>query len=176
MSNVHIVKKGDTLWGISNKYHISLNELIEINGLYGKKKYLLKIGKKIYLQKNNYGNVDTFLTIKIYDLKWESISQAKLLLEYDDQCKLMTSDDNGVIKDIKIEDALKGIKISFYTLKNKFELIAHHKTLPLGKKILKLSSRAMILKGNTYKVEGIAALLYKRLCCTNLAYKVYSVL
>ena len=52
MSNVHIVKKGDTLWGISNKYHISLNELIEINGLYGKKKNLLKIGQKIYLQKN----------------------------------------------------------------------------------------------------------------------------
>ncbi|NUG11282.1 LysM peptidoglycan-binding domain-containing protein, partial [Acinetobacter seifertii] len=25
MSNIHIVKKGDTLWGISNKYHIKLN-------------------------------------------------------------------------------------------------------------------------------------------------------
>ena len=45
MSNVHIVKKGDTLWGISNKYNISLNELVEINGLYGKKKNLLKIGR-----------------------------------------------------------------------------------------------------------------------------------
>ena len=51
MSNVHIVKKGDTLWGISNKYNISLNELVEINGLYGKKKNLLKIGQKIYLKK-----------------------------------------------------------------------------------------------------------------------------
>ena len=33
MTNVHIVKKGNTLWGISNKYNISLNELVEINGL-----------------------------------------------------------------------------------------------------------------------------------------------
>ena len=112
MSNVHIVKKGDTLWGISNKYNISLNELVEINGLYGKKKNLLKIGQKIYLKKNNSRNIDTFLTIKVYDLKWESIPQAKLLLEYDGQCHLMTSDDNGLIKDIQIEDALKGIKIS----------------------------------------------------------------
>ena len=84
MSNVHIVKKGDTLWGISNKYNISLNELVEINGLYGKKKNLLKIGQKIYLKKNNSRKIDTFLTIKVYDLKWESIPQAKLLLEYDE--------------------------------------------------------------------------------------------
>ena len=69
MSNVHIVKKGDTLWGISNKYNISLNELVEINGLYGKKKNLLKIGQKIYLKKNNSRKIDTFLTIKVYDLK-----------------------------------------------------------------------------------------------------------
>ena len=75
MSNVHIVKKGDTLWGISNKYNISLNELVEINGLYGKKKNLLKIGQKVYLNKNNSRKIDTFLTIKIYDLKWESIQR-----------------------------------------------------------------------------------------------------
>lgn len=60
MSNVHIVKKGNTLWGISNKYNISLNELVEINGLYGKKKNLLKIGQKIYLKKNNSRNIDTW--------------------------------------------------------------------------------------------------------------------
>ncbi len=155
MSNIHIVKKGDTLWGISNKYHIKLNELIEINGLYGRKKNLLKIGQQIYLKKENVKKYDTTLVIKIYDLKWEPITHGKLLLEYDDKCHLVTSNDKGVIEDIQIEDALKGIKISFYTLKNKFELIAHHKTLPLGKKILKLSSRAMMIKGNTYKVEGI---------------------
>lgn len=155
MSNIHIVKKGDTLWGISNKYHIKLNELIEINGLYGRKKNLLKIGQQIYLKKDNVKKYDTTLVIKIYDLKWEPITHGKLLLEYDDKCHLATSNDKGVIEDIQIEDALKGIKISFYTLKNKFELIAHHKTLPLGKKILKLSSRAMMIKGNTYKVEGI---------------------
>lgn len=53
MNNVHIVKKGDTLWGISNKYHINLNDLIEINSLSGKKKNLLQIGQKVYLSKNN---------------------------------------------------------------------------------------------------------------------------
>ena len=58
MSNIHIVKKGDTLWGISNKYHIKLNELIEINGLYGRKKNLLKIGQQIYLKKENVKKYD----------------------------------------------------------------------------------------------------------------------
>ncbi len=48
-------------------------------------------------------------------------SQAKLLLEYDGQCHLMIYY-YIVIKYIQIEDALKGIKISLYTLKNIFEL------------------------------------------------------
>ena len=62
MSNVHIVKKKDTLWGISNKYNISLNELVEINGLYGKKKNLLKIGDKGIFEQGIIVKIDTFLT------------------------------------------------------------------------------------------------------------------
>ena len=123
MNNVYVVKKGDTLWGISNKYHIKLSDLIEINGLYGKKKNLLQIEQKIYLKKNNSRGIDTFLTIKIYDLKWEPISQAKLLLEYDGKCHLIRSDAAGIVEGIQVEDAMKGMKISLFTIKNKFELI-----------------------------------------------------
>lgn len=86
------------------------------------------------MSKNNSKKFDTFLTITICDLKWEPISQAKLLLEYDGQCHLVITDASGSVKDIQIEDALKGIQISLYTIKNKFEVIAHHKILPLGKK------------------------------------------
>ncbi|WP_196075088.1 MULTISPECIES: LysM domain-containing protein, partial [unclassified Acinetobacter] len=154
MDNVYIVKNGDTLWGISNRYKIKLSELIEINKLYGRKQHLLQIGQKIYL-KGTAKNIDTILTIKMFDLKWEAISNAKLLLEYDDHCYIVTSDDDGVIKNIQIEDSLKGIKISLYTVKNKFELIANHKTLPLGRKVIKLSSRAMVLKGRTLQQNGI---------------------
>ena len=58
MSNVHIVKKGDTLWGISNKYNISLNELVEINGLYGKKKNIVFNNVKNKLSANFSDDID----------------------------------------------------------------------------------------------------------------------
>jgi LysM repeat protein len=44
---IHKVKKGETLYGISKKYGISVNKLIEINGL--KKNPQLLLGQKIKL-------------------------------------------------------------------------------------------------------------------------------
>ena len=44
---VHKVKKGETLYGISKKYGISMDKLIEINGL--KKNPQLLLGQKIKL-------------------------------------------------------------------------------------------------------------------------------
>ena len=43
----HKVKKGETLYGISKKYGISIDKLIEINGL--KKNPQLLLGQKIKL-------------------------------------------------------------------------------------------------------------------------------
>lgn len=158
MNKIHIVKKGDTLWGIANFYKKKLNDLVTLNSLYGKKKNLLKIGQEILLENNELSiisGVDTILSIKLYNLEWKPISNAKLLLEYDGKCFLEYTDDKGIIKDIYIDDALKGIKVSFYTIKNSFDIIAHHKILPLGKKSLKINSRAMVLKGRTYQKEGV---------------------
>jgi len=33
---VHLVTSGDTLWGISRQYRVSLDELLELNGMTGK--------------------------------------------------------------------------------------------------------------------------------------------
>jgi LysM repeat protein len=44
---IHKVKKGETLYGISKKYGISIDKLIEINGL--KKNPQLLLGQKIKL-------------------------------------------------------------------------------------------------------------------------------
>ncbi|WP_374573256.1 LysM peptidoglycan-binding domain-containing protein [Acinetobacter sp.] len=155
MRELYIVKKGDTLWGISKKYNIDIQNLIDTNQLYGRKKNLLHIGQEILLTGSSSSGFDTKLTILIFDLKWETIPDARLLLEYDGQSHLVESDDKGVVNDIYIKDAMKGIKVSFFTIKNEFTVIAYHKVLPFGKKVLKLNSRAMVLKGKTHQLNGV---------------------
>ena len=46
-SPYHIVSSGDTLWGISRKYGISVDRLVEVNGI--KNRNLINIGQKIRL-------------------------------------------------------------------------------------------------------------------------------
>lgn len=41
----HVVQKGDTLWGISRKYGVSVERLVEINGI--KDRNLIYVGQKI---------------------------------------------------------------------------------------------------------------------------------
>ena len=47
--DVYVVKKGDTLWGISNKYKVTVNDLKNWNGLKGD---LIKIGQKLIVSKS----------------------------------------------------------------------------------------------------------------------------
>ena len=51
----YIVKKGDTLWGISNQYGVSVTELAEINGVNAK---TLKVGDKLIIPSKNGTNPD----------------------------------------------------------------------------------------------------------------------
>ncbi len=45
---IHIIKKGDTLYGLSKKYHISINELCKLNNI--KAESTLQLGQKIKLK------------------------------------------------------------------------------------------------------------------------------
>ena len=51
--NYYIVKKGDTLWSIANKYNISVNDLKELNSLTNNS---LSIGQKLLIYKELYTN------------------------------------------------------------------------------------------------------------------------
>lgn len=50
-NDYYIVKKGDSLWSIANKYNTTVNNLINLNNL---KSNLLSIGQKIIIRKINY--------------------------------------------------------------------------------------------------------------------------
>lgn len=155
MTGFYTVKAGDTLWGISKRYNTTVDELVKLNSLYGNKKHKLSIGQKIKLKVDVVENIETTLTIKMYDLAWEKLPKAKLLLEYDGKTHVVICDENGVAQNIQIMRATKGLKVSFYNIKKQYEVIAHHKRLPIGNKVLKLSSRAIVVKGQTYSTEGI---------------------
>lgn len=66
----------------------------------------------------------------------------------------MTADASGKVYDVKIDDHAKGIKIEFKGIDGKWIVIADHKTLPLGKKLLTLTSRQMVMKGIYYGKPG----------------------
>lgn len=61
-SDYYIVKKGDSLWSIANKYGITVKELKEINNLTSN---TLKVGQTLKLTKNNEMIPEDYLVYKV---------------------------------------------------------------------------------------------------------------
>ena len=131
--NYYIVKKGDTLWGISRKFNITVKKIAEINELDTSMIHKIRIGQKIYINEKNKINAEVVLKIILLDLSFKSIPKGTVKLEYDDKSKEIIFKD-GVIYNIEILDHLKGLKVYYKNIKGTFDLIAHHKKLPIGKK------------------------------------------
>ena len=55
MNETYVVKKGDTLWGISNQYGVSVTELAELNGVNAN---TLQIGQVLKIPKKEGSNPD----------------------------------------------------------------------------------------------------------------------
>lgn len=157
MSNFHIIKAGDTLWGISKKYKITVKELCRINSISAKKIHNLQIGQKIYLveDENNIDKYETKLKIILMDLFFKPILNATIQLEFDGKT-ITKNTSNASFDNIFVEDHSKGLKVYFKNIQGNFDLIAHHKNLPIGTKILRLTSRKVKVKGTYYPKEGVA--------------------
>jgi murein DD-endopeptidase MepM/ murein hydrolase activator NlpD len=156
MSNVYIVKSGDTLWGISRKHRITVKELARINSLSGRMIHNLKIGQKIHLKDESSSGhkYETQLKIVLMDLSFKPILKATIQLDFDGK-KIIKNTTNGIFDDIGIEDHSNGLKVFFKNINGSFDLIADHKTLPLGRKVLKLTSRKIKVEGSHYVKEGL---------------------
>ncbi|TCV81087.1 peptidoglycan DD-metalloendopeptidase family protein [Sulfurirhabdus autotrophica] len=150
---IYTVKSGDTLWGISHKTGVDINHLAKINNLHGKALHTLRIGQTITLPATTALH-DTTLDINILDLTFKPIKNAHLKLEYDGDLHEVTANSNGVVSNIHINDHAQGLKVQFRGIDGKYILIAEHKTLPLGRKLLTLTSREVVLKGAYYAKPG----------------------
>lgn len=155
MSNDYSVKKGDTLWGIANHHGLTVKQLADWNSLQGRHVHDLKIGQLIHLKPiNQTDDVELELTIKLLDLAFEPIKKATLRLEYDSKTRTENIT-NGQISNLLIEDHSKGLKVYFKNITGTFDLIADHKRLPVGRKTLTLTSRAVKVKGTYAAQEGV---------------------
>ena len=174
--NYYIVKKGDSLWSIANKYGLTVDKLKDINNLssnmlsVGQKLlindgtdvdnvnenyYIVKSGDTLYSIAKKYGlTVDELKKMNNLSSNTLSINQ-KLLVGND-----MSTDDNYDVYDIKSGDTLWGIASKYNTSVDKIKDInnLNSNNLSIGQKLLvpgnNLGTKKYIVKsGDTlYKI------------------------
>ena len=174
--NYYIVKKGDSLWSIANKYGLSVEQLKEMNNLssnmlsVGQKLlindgtnvdnvnenyYIVKSGDTLYSIAKKYGlTVDELKKMNNLSSNTLSINQ-KLLVGND-----MSTDDNYDVYVVKSGDTLWGIASKYNTSVDKIKDInnLNSNNLSIGQKLLvpgnNLGTKKYIVKsGDTlYKI------------------------
>ncbi|MBZ7112441.1 LysM peptidoglycan-binding domain-containing protein, partial [Klebsiella pneumoniae] len=112
----YTVQKGDSLWKISRKFGIDVNELANINGLLTKAdQHIIQPGQVLSLPSKDKV-YDTQLTLRICDLVWRPLGNAKLRLTFDGKTYDYVTDSTGVVAGLLIEDSTKGIKVELQHL------------------------------------------------------------
>lgn len=151
----YTVQKGDSLWKISRRFGIDINELTNINGLRTKaEQHIIQPGQILNLPSKDKV-YDTQLALIICDLAWRPLTNVKVRITFDGKAYDYLTDGNGIVAGLLIEDSTKGIKVELQHLNEKeYILIANHKKLPLGRLSLRISSREMIIKGSTSVKQG----------------------
>jgi LysM repeat protein len=111
----YTVKKGDSLWAISKRYNVSLNELYAANGL--NKSSVLKIGQQIKIPvegstaKVNTVNADTYQPTS-YNMSSESYTVqrgdtlSKIALKYDTSVRAIKASNNKSSDLIRVGEKL----------------------------------------------------------------------
>ncbi|OVZ74783.1 peptidoglycan DD-metalloendopeptidase family protein [Yersinia intermedia] len=151
----YTVQPGDSLWKISRRFGVEINDLNSINGLNTKaKQHIIHPGQMLVLPSKEK-TYDTQLNLNICDLRWRPLKDTKLKLTFDGKTRDYITDGNGSVAGILIEDSTKGIKVELQHLdKKQFIVIANHPKAPLGNKTLRISSREMVVKGSTLVKTG----------------------
>lgn len=100
----HIVKKGDTLWRISNRYHVDIEDIAKANRIYNPKQ--LAVGQKLFIPRaSSSAPPKRVHTSKIEDFIWPV--KGKVVSRFG---KKLLKKNNGI--DIKTEEGSDIIAIA----------------------------------------------------------------
>lgn len=152
-STEYTVKDGDTLWGISRRFDTTVDELSQFNGLTGAAKHVLHIGQKIRIPQAG-SQADSQITLRILDLAFRPLTKPALKVDFDGASHEIAGDSEGMAGPLLVQDHAKGLQVHLRNPAGQYELIAKHDSLPLGKKLLTLTSRKMLVRGQSKSDQG----------------------
>ena len=99
--NIYVVKSGDTLYSIANKYGMTVNELKNLNGLTNN---TLSIGQQLVVSEGNAATLDTY-TVKSGDTLYKIANKYGLTVSELKQLNNLTSDNLSIGQVLNISNS-----------------------------------------------------------------------
>ncbi|MDR0755616.1 MAG: LysM peptidoglycan-binding domain-containing protein [Puniceicoccales bacterium] len=135
--NVYVVRKGDSLWSIARKHHVSLQQLMEANHLNGKS--ILQAGMHL-----------TIPTVNIFTTGKSLLPVTEYVVQKGDTLSRIGQQYHLTVNEIKAYNHLKG-DVIFVGQKLKLQGV----TQPIGEeKKLGIAQQMPLIKGEKYVVQA----------------------
>ena len=112
--NIYIVKSGDTLYSIANKYGMSVQELKDLNKLTSN---TLSIGQQLVVSEANAGTLDTY-TVKAGDTLYSIANKYGLTVSELKQLNNLTSDILSIGQVLNISNSNTSLPSNTYIVKS----------------------------------------------------------
>ena len=112
--NIYIVKSGDTLYSIANKYGMSVQELKDLNKLTSN---TLSIGQQLVVSEGNAGTLDTY-TVKAGDTLYSIANKYGLTVNELKQLNNLTSDILSIGQVLNISNSNTSLPSNTYIVKS----------------------------------------------------------
>ena len=112
--NIYIVKSGDTLYSIANKYGMSVQELKDLNKLTNN---TLSIGQQLVVSEANAGTLDTY-TVKAGDTLYSIANKYGLTVSELKQLNYLTSDILSIGQVLNINNSNTSLPSNTYIVKS----------------------------------------------------------
>ena len=112
--NIYIVKSGDTLYSIANKYGMSVQELKDLNKLTSN---TLSIGQQLVVSEGNAGTLDTY-TVKAGDTLYSIAKKYGLTVSELKQLNYLTSDILSIGQVLNINNSNTSLPSNTYIVKS----------------------------------------------------------
>ena len=112
--NIYIVKSGDTLYSIANKYGMSVQELKDLNKLTNN---TLSIGQQLVVSEGNAGTLDTY-TVKAGDTLYSIANKYGLTVNELKQLNNLTSDILSIGQVLNISNSNTSLPSNTYIVKS----------------------------------------------------------